>query len=139
MARTRNNVPTEKQNEVFNSPDSEIKKILNSIFGVDAAIDTNCKCAASPSVDPVEVFHIVPEKILKSNNATIVFWKDGTKTLVRCAEGTEPNDYNAFTAALAIRLFGSNSQLKKVIQDKTVVQKLKKPKNNTVQKGGAEV
>ena len=138
MARTRNNVLTEKQNEVLNSPDSEIKKMLNSIFGV-GAIDTDCKCAdAHASNDPVEVFHIVPEKILKSNNATIVFWKDGTKTLVRCAEGTEPNDYNAFTAALAIRLFGSNTHLKKVIQDKTVAQKLKKPKNKPVQEGGAE-
>ena len=41
-----------------------------------------------------------PDRILKSKNATVVFWKDGTKTVVKCAKNEEPNEYNAFTAAL---------------------------------------
>lgn len=35
---------------------------------------------------------------------------------------------DAFTAALAIKIFGNNSRLKKVIKEKTVVQQIKKKK-----------
>lgn len=69
-----------------------------------------------------------PKRILKSGPCTIVFWSDGTKTMVRCASDEEDNDYAAFTAALAIKLFGSNSALKRMIKNKTSVQKPKKVK-----------
>lgn len=64
----------------------------------------------------------IPVRILKSGIATVVFWKDGTKTIVKCAPETTPNDYDAFTSALAIKLFSTNSRLKKLIREKTVVQ-----------------
>ncbi len=64
----------------------------------------------------------IPVRILKSGVATVVFWKDGTKTVVKCAPETTPNDYDAFTSALAIKLFSTNSRLKKLIRKKTVVQ-----------------
>lgn len=35
------------------------------------------------------------------------------------------NEYNAFTAALAIKLFGTNSRVKKIIKNKTVIQEKK--------------
>lgn len=57
----------------------------------------------------------IPERIIKSGPATIVFWADGTKTVVKCAEGTEPDDYTAFCAALAKKVYGSNSALKKAM------------------------
>lgn len=63
-----------------------------------------------------------PEKILKSGRATIVFWKDGSKTIVKLPAGEESDDYSAFTAALAKKIYGSNSAIKKVIVAKTVVQ-----------------
>lgn len=66
-----------------------------------------------------------PDRILKSKNATVVFWKDGTKTVVKCAKNEEPNEYDAFTAALAIKLFGTNSRVKKIIKNKTVIQEKK--------------
>lgn len=65
------------------------------------------------------------ERILKSGNRTIVFWKDGTKTIVKRAEDEADNDYAAFTAALGIKLYGSNSALKRVVS-KVQVQKPKK-------------
>ncbi len=74
----------------------------------------------------------VPVRILKSGVATVVFWKDGTKTVVKCAPETTPNDYDAFTSALAIKLFSTNSCLKKLIREKTVVQPEKKKAVKTV-------
>ena len=58
----------------------------------------------------------IPERIIKSGPATIVFWADGTKTVVKCAKGTEPDDYAAFCAALAKKVYGSNSALKRAMQ-----------------------
>ena len=91
---------------------------------------------SSPTDAPIKRFNLIPDRILVSGNATIVFWADSTKTVVRCAEGTEPNTYNAYTAALAIRLYGSNSHLKKLIERKVFFQKPKKAKTADVQEGG---
>lgn len=67
----------------------------------------------------------VPVKIIKSGKVTIVFWADDTKTIVRCAEDEVPDDYDAFTAALAKKVYGSNTHLKKMIKAITVEQKKK--------------
>ena len=58
---------------------------------------------------------LTPEKILRSGNRTIVFWEDGTKTVVKRAEDEAHSDYAAVTAALAIKVFGSNSAVKRVV------------------------
>lgn len=57
-----------------------------------------------------------PKKIIFNYPATIVFWNDGTKTVVKCATGTEPDMYNAFCAALAKKIYGTNSRLKRIIE-----------------------
>lgn len=65
----------------------------------------------------------VPKRILRCGPATIVFWQDGTKTVVKRAEDEPDNEYTAFTAALAIKIFKSNSALKKMVKTLTEVQK----------------
>ena len=70
-----------------------------------------------------------PKKILKSGRVTVVFWKDGSKTVVRRAEDEPDNEYNAFCAALAKRMYGSNNAIKKIIKTKTEVQKPKDDKD----------
>lgn len=90
--------------------------------------------------DMMPFMHIYrPTRILVSGNATIVFWMDDTKTVVRCAKGETPDLYAAFTAALGIKLYGSNSQLKKVMQRLTVIQKpkVKQVKNADPEPEGA--
>lgn len=78
------------------------------------------------------VLQYQPKKILKSGNRTIVFWADNTKTIVKRAEDEPDNDYAAFTAALGIKLFKSNSALKKLIERKTIYQKVSRRNNGTV-------
>lgn len=56
-----------------------------------------------------------PLRILKSGIATIVFWQDGTKTVVKRGSDEPESDYAAFTAALGIKIFGSNSALKRIV------------------------
>ena len=68
-------------------------------------------------------FFPTPKRILRCGIATIVFWADGTKTVVKRAPDEPDNEYAAFTAALAIKTFGSNSKVKKIIRQKTEEQK----------------
>lgn len=65
----------------------------------------------------VGILRFSPQKIIHNGPATIVFWSDGSKTVVKCATGTEPDLYNAFCAAFAKKVFGTNSRLKKVIEE----------------------
>lgn len=66
----------------------------------------------------LKVTRLIPNKIIKNGRATIVLWPDGTKTVVKLAEGDEPSDYAAFTAALAKKVYGSNSRIKAILRDK---------------------
>lgn len=60
-----------------------------------------------------------PKKIIRNGPATIVMWPDNTKTVVKCAEGETDNTYSAFCAALAQKIFGSNSKIKKMVSKLT--------------------
>lgn len=91
------------------------QKMAQSLFGTDILVDINC--AASPFGGRTQrVNEYTPKRILKSGNRTIVFWADGTKTIVKRAEDETESDYNAFCAALGIKLYGSNSALKRIVE-----------------------
>lgn len=84
-------------------------------------------------VEKMERAKYYPKRILKSGPCTIVFWNDGTKTMVRRSEDEVDDDYSAFTAALAIKIFGSNSAVKRTVKNNLVdqIKKTKKTKNNS--------
>lgn len=85
----------------------------------------NSQAPAIPAID-TERERYTPTSILKSGNRTIVFWQDGTKTVVKRAEDERDDVHAAFAAALAIKMFGSNSALRRLIQKRLKVQKKKK-------------
>ena len=68
------------------------------------------------------------QKIIVNGDATIVFWADDTKTVVKWDGESERSLYTAFTAALAIKMFGSNSHLKRIVHERVAYQN-KKPKD----------
>ena len=58
------------------------------------------------------------DHIFYDDIATVVFWKDGTKTIVKCPEGTPYDEYTAFCVAVAKKFYGTNSAIKRVIKKK---------------------
>lgn len=68
------------------------------------------------------------EKVIVNGPKTIVFWNDGTKTIVSCREGEEFDIYTAFCAALAKKTFGSTSRAKAILEDKLIIQEKKEKK-----------
>lgn len=52
---------------------------------------------------------------------TVVLWKDGTKTIVRAAEGETHDAYLGYCIALTKKLHGTNSALKRDLENVLVV------------------
>lgn len=73
-----------------------------------------------------------PKKIIvnEDSKVTVVMWDDNTKTIVKCSEADQYDPYAAYCAAFAKKCYGTNSQLKKTIENHTVFQESKK-KNKT--------
>lgn len=63
---------------------------------------------------------IIHVQFNKESGHTTIVWDDDTSTTVGCAEGSEFEEYVGFCAAVAKKLFGSTSAVKKLIEDKDV-------------------
>lgn len=64
---------------------------------------------------------MTPKKIMRNGPATIVFWEDGTKTVVKKMPGDKDDIYAAFCAAFTKKHFGSNEKVKAVVDSLTEV------------------
>lgn len=62
------------------------------------------------------------KKIIYHDPATIVFWEDGTKTVVKRMEDQEFSKYYGFLAALAKKCYGNNSKVQRIIERNSVVE-----------------
>lgn len=51
----------------------------------------------------------------RKTDETIVIWKDGTRTTVKPMMGVPHSPYSAFTAALAKKVYGSNTKVNKIV------------------------
>lgn len=73
-------------------------------------------------------------RVVFNNPATIIFWEDNTKTIVKCMEGEKFEKYAGFIAAVAKKLFGSTSRAKSIMNElgEEQVNVEKKAKKETV-------
>lgn len=91
----------------------------------------NCLCttaiARRPKVDKGTrslraIYELKVEKIITNGPATIVFWEDGTKTVVKISDSDmEDGKYDIYAGvsyAIAKKLFGSNSAFKREVDRK---------------------
>lgn len=89
------------------------KRMLNIGFGlhtVDPLIKT-----VKTSEKEKKTMDFRVKKIMHNGPATIVFWKDNTKTVVRLKEGDRYDPYAAFTAAVAKRLYGKTMKISEIV------------------------
>lgn len=77
-----------------------------------------CEVTADSILPPRETRNFMePRRIIYNDPATIVFWEDGTKTVVMKAPGEKFNKYAAFCAAVAKRLYITNSRICTIVKD----------------------
>lgn len=55
--------------------------------------------------------------IIFNDPATIVFWEDGTKTVVKCMEGEKFERYAGFAMACMKKMFGSTGAAKRIMEE----------------------
>ena len=55
------------------------------------------------------------QKVIFNPPATIVFWGDGTKTVVKTMSGEPFDMYHGFTAALAKKAYGNSTRVRKIV------------------------
>lgn len=68
------------------------------------------------NVKPYEVKQII---FNKKKNATTIFWADGTVTVIKKKEGDPWDEQAAFGQALAKKVYGSTSSVRKIIERKS--------------------
>lgn len=66
-------------------------------------------------------FRFAPKKIIYNDAATIVYWTDGTKTVVKCNENDEYSEYAGFIAAVAKKMYGGANAINRLIDSKKVI------------------
>lgn len=66
-------------------------------------------------------FRFAPKEIIYHDAATIVYWTDGTKTVVKCNENDEYSEYFGFIAAVAKKMYGGTGPINQLIKSKKIV------------------
>jgi endogenous inhibitor of DNA gyrase (YacG/DUF329 family) len=74
----------------------------------------------------------IPKNIFKNGLYTTVLWADGTKTIVKRGEDEPDDEYSAFTAALARKIYGTNSAVKRIVRMTKVQSKKHKERKEAV-------
>lgn len=93
----------------------------NVIFDeMDAKRRLNAQYGAASAYKPKKVIYD------EAAGVTVVLWTDGTKTIVRAAEGEEHDAYLGYCVALAKKMHGTNSALKRDLEKVLVVKEDKK-------------
>jgi hypothetical protein len=66
-------------------------------------------------------FRFAPKEIIYHDAATIVYWTDGTKTVVKCNKNDEYSEYSGFVAAVAKKMYGGANAINRLIDSKKVI------------------
>ena len=67
----------------------------------------------------VVALELMPKKIIFSGPKCIVLWLDGTKTIVSCSENDKWDEYAAYCAALAKKIYGTTSAVHREVDKKS--------------------
>lgn len=54
-----------------------------------------------------------PSRVIYNPPATIVYWNDGSRTVVKCSKDVEYDPYVGFCVAIAKKAYGTNSEVKR--------------------------
>ena len=101
-----------------------VKKIYKNKVGVkingysnpDSAyglfwFDEDCVAVTSDNI----LLDDTVKQIIYNGPKTIIIWNDGSKTIVSCGKDDTFDIYAGFCAAVAKKMFGSTSKIKKII------------------------
>lgn len=117
----------------FSDSSEAIKTSISSVHGLTAAAVNYC-CNDVIVTDIIkesvnsQMHAIKIEKVIKNDDAVIVFWTDKTKTVVKLMAGDTDDIYSAVAQAMAKKIYGGtgkfHSHVNKVLKDYTTPEEL---------------
>ena len=102
---------------------TQIGRFANKDNGFDSIIYQMEKQIKFAERGTDEMKNVEVKKIIFNGFKTIVFWNDGTKTIVSMSQeerNFDPED--AFRAAYTKKMYGTNSKIKRVIKEKSNIE-----------------
>lgn len=75
-------------------------------YNADCGITSKTRLLSFPKMNMYSDLKV--EKVIFNNPATIVFWNDGSKTVVKCGEGETFDEEKGFAIACTKKMFGNN-------------------------------
>lgn len=67
-----------------------------------------------------------PKKIIFQPPATIVYWEDGDKTVVKCMSSQQFDEQAGYAAAFMKKVYGTHAAFKSMLKEKSVTKETKK-------------
>ncbi|MCM1090066.1 MAG: hypothetical protein NC413_04430 [Muribaculum sp.] len=74
------------------------------------------RCSSTGNETSNIPFHMMHEKIIFNKPATIVIWKDGTKTVVKCQKGDEYNPEKGLALCFMKKALGNKGNFNNVLK-----------------------
>lgn len=94
-----------------------MRKPNRILWEVNGKIVASFTDFGNKTVDKNFMIMLKPERIIFNDPATIVFWSDGSKTVVKCSEDDTFDTYTGFTMAYLKKIMGSGKKAEKFIGD----------------------
>lgn len=79
------------------------------------------------TVDENDLINLEIKDVIFNDPATIIFWGDGTKTVVKCTKGQKFNKYFGFCAAVTKHIFETNSLVNRIVDKARDEKPVKEP------------
>ena len=79
------------------------------------------------TVDENDLINLEIKDVIFNDPATIIFWGDGTKTIVKCTKGQKFNKYFGFCAAVTKHIFETNSLVNRIVDKARDEKPVKEP------------
>lgn len=108
------------ENSPFRLPTATVEVVFDKMPGHFTFDADELALVNASEMEEFIMKNTLPEikKVIYSYPKTIILWADNTKTIVSLKEGEHFDPYMGFCAAVAKKLFGTTSHIKKMIEKK---------------------
>lgn len=85
-----------------------------------------------PLMDRLPLGHNIPKKVIFHDPATIVYWADGTRTVVKCQPGDTYDPEKGLLLCIAKKSFGNNGKYNDILNEYLAEEKWIKVDDNVI-------
>lgn len=90
--------------------------VSNSLCSSQLAITTNNLGKIDHNLYPIELCNFKIKKVIFNKPATIVYWEDGTKTVVKCQKGDTYNKEQGLALCFTKKALGNKGNFNEVLK-----------------------